>query len=90
MTENNTVNVRVEHDPAPIRHIAVQCPDCKRWFYGSDITSDDLGYDYQIGYATFTCPECNHVFGNIGRYSVPKVKIEEVGFPDVYAECVTY
>ena len=35
-------NVRVEYEPLPIRHIAVQCPNCKKWFRGWEITEDDL------------------------------------------------
>lgn len=30
-------NVRVEYEPLPIRHIAVQCPECKNWFHGMDM-----------------------------------------------------
>ena len=36
------MNVRIMYDPAPIRHIAVQCPDCERWFNGRDIDDKEL------------------------------------------------
>lgn len=84
------MNVRVEYDPTPIRHIAVQCPDCKRWFYGWDIVDgefDDLMFDYQIYFATFTCPICTKRFG--GNQNATKVYIEEVAYPEVYDECLT-
>lgn len=84
-------NVKVEYDPAPIRHIAVQCPDCKKWFYGWDIIDDyrsaDLRYDYQISFATFICPVCGKEFGGI--HNADKPKIEEVSYPEVYEGCLT-
>lgn len=67
------MKVRVEFDPTPIRHIAIQCPKCERWFYGRDVTTDDLYFDYQIEFAHCTCPICNRIFS--GRI----VEIEEVG-----------
>ena len=85
------MNIRVEYDPTPIRHIAVQCPDCKKWFYGRDIINGDwlrdLTYDYQINFATFTCPVCGKEFG--GLQNVDKPKIEEVSYPEVYEGCLT-
>lgn len=87
MSDCNSINMRVEYDPAPIRHIAVQCPSCKRWFNGREITSDSLSYTYQLDRAVFSCPACNTDFGYAGRYSAPKVNITEVGYPEVYAGC---
>lgn len=77
-------NVRVEYDCAPIRHIAVQCPGCQRWFYGNSITEDRLSYEYQLSSATFDCPICGEEFG--GRLDKPNIK--EVMYPDVYKGCV--
>jgi hypothetical protein len=34
--------VRIEYDRIPIRHVAVQCPACEKWFHGNDITSRNL------------------------------------------------
>ena len=88
-------NVRVEYERTPIRHIAVQCPKCKKWFYGSDITEDDLTYSYQIDIATFHCPVCKTEFGyNLDNNWNPlkekdKSFIEEVSYPDVYQDCLT-
>ena len=88
-------NVRVEYECTPIRHIAVQCPKCKKWFYGSDITEDDLTYSYQIDIATFHCPVCKTEFGyNCDNNWNPlkekdKSFIEEVSYPDVYQDCLT-
>ena len=56
-------NVRVEYDSTPIRHIAVQCPECNNWFPGKDITHDKLSFDYNIAWANFECPVCGKVFG---------------------------
>ena len=35
------MNVRVEYESTPIRHIAVQCPYCSKWFNGRDIFNGD-------------------------------------------------
>ena len=88
-------NVRVEYECTPIRHIAVQCPKCKKWFYGSDITEDDLTYSYQIDIATFHCHVCKTEFGynRDNNWNPLKEKdksfIEEVSYPDVYQDCLT-
>ena len=84
------MNIKVEYDPTPIRHIAVQCPDCKKWFYGWDIVDggfEYLKYDYQIGFATFTCPVCGKEFGGI--HNADKPQIEEVSYPEIYDGCLT-
>lgn len=88
-------NVRVEYECTPIRHIAVQCPKCKKWFHGTDITHDDLRYSYQIDIATFHCPVCKTEFGynRDNNWNPLKEKdksfIEEVSYPDVYQDCLT-
>lgn len=78
------MKIRVEYDPAPIRHIAVQCPQCGRWFYGHDITKDRLSYEYQIFSAEFDCPVCSKHFK---AYDYPTVTVEETDYPDVYKDC---
>ena len=79
-------NVRVEYESTPIRHIAVQCPKCNKWFYGWDITKDDLRYAYEINFAEFNCPICGEEFGGIQHADKPI--IEEAGHPKVYEGCV--
>ena len=79
-------NVRVEYESTPIRHIAVQCPNCKKWFRGWEITEDDLRYDYEIDFAVFNCPVCETEFG--GLQHTDKPNIEEVGHPAVYDGCL--
>lgn len=85
-------NVRVEYECAPIRHIAVQCPGCENWFYGSDITYDDLSFSYQIDMAHFTCPVCRREFGRNdnwnARTALDKPHIKEVSYPEVYEGCL--
>lgn len=73
------MNVRVEYEPTPIRHIAVQCPKCSKWFYGSDITNDRLSFEYQIYYAQFECPICGKIFGADENSDFANVTIKEVG-----------
>lgn len=87
-------NVRVEYDNRPIRHIAVQCPKCNKWFNGWDIVDsspyshpfEELKYDYNIRWATFTCPVCGEEFG--GMHNADKPNIEEVAYPEVYDGCL--
>ena len=84
-------NVRVEYEPLPIRHIAVQCPECKNWFHGMDMTDDELCYSYQIDMASYCCPVCHTTFGRSDWNNFKgkdKPNIEEVSYPDVYnPEC---
>lgn len=58
-------NARVVLDSAPIINVAVECPKCKKWFYGRDITNDRLDFEYQLDYAEFICPVCGKEFGGI-------------------------
>lgn len=93
------VNVRVEYEPALIRHIAIQCPYCKKWFQGNDITESQLSYDYQLNFAEFHCPVCNNSFGyhavkktQYGRslgQERDELLIEETDYPNVYEDCMT-
>jgi len=78
------MKVRVEYESKPVRHIAIQCPKCKSWFYGCDITDDDIFYDYQIGYAECQCPKCNTSF--VGHED--GLEIEEVSYPKIYEDCL--
>lgn len=87
------MNVRVEYESTPIRHIAIQCPNCKNWFYGRDVTKDDLQFDYQIRFAQCRCPMCEINFGYDpdSRYytssNEQSVNIEETSYPEVYKDC---
>lgn len=79
-------NVRVEYDITPIRHIAVQCPKCEKWFRGRDITESNLTDSCDVSWAVFTCPVCGEEFG--GRQHADKPNIEEVDYPKVYDGCL--
>lgn len=84
-------NVRVEYESTPIRHIAVQCPKCEKWFHGRDIVKgerplDALRYDYQINWAEFQCPVCGNEFGGLNRND--KANIKEVDHPTIYEGCL--
>lgn len=81
------VNIRVEYDSTPIRHIAVQCPRCQKWFYGNDIAKDHIHYSYEIGITGFQCPVCDTEFGGFGDHD--KCIITESAYPEVYAGCVS-
>ena len=76
------MNVRVEFELAPIRHIAVQCPHCNKWFCGWDVVNarnpfNELRDSVDIKFATFTCPVCDKEFGGIQHRE--QVVIQEVG-----------
>ncbi len=85
-------NVRVEYECTPIRHISVQCPQCEKWFYGSDITDDDLCYSYQIDMAHFICPVCGKEFGRhidwLTSAKCDTPHVEEMSYPEVYEGCM--
>jgi len=83
------MNVRVEYHPTPIRHIAVQCPECEKWFVGQHITDDKLVYDNQIFNAQFECPICGEIFG--GKFlenGMENLHVEKCSsIHEVYHEC---
>ena len=70
-------NIRVELESAPIRHIAVECPACKRWFYGHDILKKDTRYEYQLDGTECECPVCREEFSIIS-------KVKESNYPQIY------
>ena len=87
------VNVRVVYECTPIRHIAVQCPACEKWFEGSDITKDNLSFEHQIRYATFVCPVCGKTFGDTSNnwldFDNYSMNIKEVGSgEECYKDCL--
>lgn len=82
------MNVRVEYECTPIRHIAIQCPNCMNWFHGFDVTKDDLLFDYQIGFAKCHCPICDIDFGYDSIFS-KDLNIQEIGYPEVYKDCLS-
>lgn len=86
------MNVRVEYESTPIRHIAVQCPKCNKWFNGRDIFNgdwlQDLRYSYQIFFAQFECPMCGKIFGGDECRDFSNVNIEETSYPEVYKDCL--
>lgn len=83
------MNIRVEYDSTPIRNIAVQCPNCEKWFYGYDITEDKLQYSYQVPFAKFHCPVCSNIFGcNVG-IKKDTFNVKEYGSAEeVYKGCL--
>lgn len=82
------MNIRVEYECTPIRHIAVQCPKCEKWFYGRDITEDKLNYSYEIYHAKFNCPICNRTFGADKYNEYSSIHIEETAYPKIYKDCL--
>ena len=84
-------NVRVEYESTPIRHIAVQCPKCNKWFHGWDIVKggnafDSLRYEHDISFVVFKCPVCGKEFGGIQHADKPNIK--ECVHPEIYDGCL--
>lgn len=71
------MNVRVEYEATPIRHIAVQCDKCGKWFDGRDIADKEIHYEYDIYSTSFICPICDHFFGADAYRGYSNVKIKE-------------
>ena len=82
------MKVRVVYEPRHIRHIAIQCPKCKNWFYGDDITSDELTTEYNIDFASYVCPKCNHAWSCSGYPNHEMPEVEETSYPEVYRDCL--
>lgn len=70
------VNVRAEFESTPIRHLAIECPSCKNWFYGWDISKKDVRYDYELYFLDCSCPKCGFDFE--GSAEVKECDSEEV------------
>lgn len=83
--EEKPTNVKIEYESVPIRHIAVQCPDCKNWFSGWDIIKSECRYSYQITMAECECPKCGSEF-RIGNDS--NIVDGGVAFPEFYDKCL--
>lgn len=89
-----SMNVRVMYEAAPIMEIAVECPKCKRWFRGRDITSYPIRYEVDISRAYFGCPVCGETFNGFDdienpiaidtdcTFKLSNVNIEEVRSED--------
>lgn len=58
--------VKVEYEPAKIKNLTVQCPNCGSWIRGAD-SSADCKYNYQIRNAVFECPLCHLRFSIGGK-----------------------
>lgn len=86
------INFRVEYEPSVIRHVAVQCPNCRRWYRAYDILQKgELHYGYDLNYAEFVCPVCTLDFSGYDPGSgFETIKIDECGdVEEVYQECLT-
>ena len=81
---NKKVNLKVEFESRPVKHLAIQCPDCNRWFKQTDITlkkwiSNESDIDQ---FTKCECPACSCKF-NLGNVEYD----ENVEFPEFYNNC---
>lgn len=88
------IKVRVEYESRPIRHLAVQCPACEKWFVGNDISNGEIRYEHDLKFAWFECPLCGKEFGYVHNsgyaYDDQIDTINEVKYTgDIYKDCLT-
>ena len=87
-----TINFRAEYDPAPIRHVAVQCPYCDKWFRAYDILTESklLRFESDLEFANFTCPICDRDFSGYNPDSgFEKIEVQEcLSHTEVYRDCL--
>ena len=84
LVDTKKVNMKVEYEATPIRHLAVQCPDCDFWFFGSDIIKGGCEFEFQLIGARCKCPKCGSEF-KVDKES----NIEESDeFPEFYQKCL--
>ena len=79
------VNIKVEFDPTPIRHMAIQCPNCEKWFHTGDIVTNTYPiYKHDICFLTkCKCPVCNTEF-DLGNVEMDF----DAEFPEFYDNCM--
>lgn len=80
------INVRVEFECTPIRHLAIQCPHCKNWFHASDVTPTWVEFSYQIELTEYYCPICEKEINSRGAKN--NFHIQEVSSSaECYKDC---
>lgn len=80
------INMRIEYELTPIRHMAIQCPFCHNWFHGSDCTDSWIEFGYQLQYTVFTCPMCEEVMNPENVKAIFDIT-EPGGADEVYKGC---
>ena len=78
------LNIRVEYEPTPIKHLSIQCPKCKNWFRARDITDSPINFQYQLYNLDCVCPKCEEEF-LLEDY---KINEEESYGAAVYEDCL--
>lgn len=77
------IQIKVEYESVPIRHLAIQCPNCKNWFHGTNIAQKNVVYEHDLYYLKCNCPVCNHYFNTESNY-----EITEISYPQIYDKCL--
>lgn len=85
---NQSIKVRVEFDPTPIRHLAIECPQCKNWFNSADICEETIVYDYELNNLNCICPKCKYSFS--GAASIQECNSLEEVYKDVLTRKVEW
>jgi len=50
--------MRVKYESTPIKHLAIQCPECQNWFHSQDICNKTISYSYELDFMDCLFPKC--------------------------------
>lgn len=84
--DSKRIIFKVEFEPRPIRHAAVMCPTCKRWYYVNDIKIGDnrIVDELDLNYAEYKCPVCSTIF-SLEEYNADYI---DADYPEDFSECL--
>ena len=82
-TEIKDIRIKAEFDSRPVRHLAIQCPNCNNWFVGNDVLYNPVMYDYEIKGNSFSCPICKSYYIISDDSEIDN----DVSFPEFYDNC---
>ena len=71
--------MRVKYESTPIKHLAIQCPECQNWFHSQDICNKTISYSYELDFMDCLFPKCGCDFKG-------KAVVEECCSPTVYKD----
>jgi len=79
------VKIKVEYESMPIRHLAIQCPECTNWFMGHDICENNITLNYDLYGAYCACPKCDERF----QIDIQNAEVDDsASFPEFYKQCL--
>lgn len=79
------MKAKIVFETRPVRHVAIQCPNCEKWFYGYEITNDTLRDIIDVEFAHYKCPVCGEKFNGINNLDYT----ECADAYETYKDCLT-